>query len=533
MKKLLLTLIVSLALSVSAFAQYESHWPGFDYHAFDDQGGFVAAIKIDDVIINVTDANWDALEVAAFVGDECRGNENYLYGGYVEEYGDPFPVLDGIPIYFTTNGETVSFKMYDHLNEVEYTSCEIIYNGAPIEILTGEEHYEGWDDPENPIYLCFTSSEPTTVTLTKDIVGYGESEGGFYLIACPFNGVDPTTVEGMVDGTYDLYYFDQVGDDDGNEWMNYEAEAFNLTRGMGYLYANQEGVTLSFTGMPEEGTVEVALAYDEDAAQSLRGWNLVGNPFTVDAYLDGGMAFYVMNEAGDDVEAASGDCIAPLEGIFVTTEDDGEILTFTTDPAGGKGASLVMDVTQNRGASIDRAILRFGNDSQLPKFMLNQNHTKVYIPQNGKDYAVVSASEMGEMPVNFKAEHNGTYSLNFSKDTDFSYLHLIDNLTGNDVDLLANPSYSFDAKTTDYASRFRLVFATGNSDDNFGFFSDGNLIINNDGEATLQVVDINGRIISSENISGSCSVQLNAAAGVYMLRLVNGNNAKVQKIVVK
>jgi hypothetical protein len=38
------------------------------------------------------------------------------------------------------------------------------------------------------------------------------------------------------------------------------------------------------------------------------------------------------------------------------------------------------------------------------------------------------------------------------------YLHLIDSLTGADVDLLTEPSYTFDAKTTDDASRFRLVF---------------------------------------------------------------------------
>ncbi len=60
----------------------------------------------------------------------------------------------------------------------------------------------------------------------------------------------------------------------------------------------------------------------------------------------------------------------------------------------------------------------------------------------------------------------------------FNYLHLIDNMTGVDVDLFATPGYRFDALTTDYASRFRLVFATGNSaeSDNFAFINGaGNL----------------------------------------------------------
>ena len=108
-------------------------------------------------------------------------------------------------------------------------------------------------------------------------------------------------------------------------------------------------------------------------------------------------------------------------------------------------------------------------------------------------------------------------------------------MTGIETDLLANPSYSFDAKTTDYESRFKLVFATGNNanDDAFAFYSNGSFVINNEGEATLQVIDMNGRILKSESINGCANVDVKAAAGVYVLRLVNGNDVKVQKVVVK
>ena len=107
-------------------------------------------------------------------------------------------------------------------------------------------------------------------------------------------------------------------------------------------------------------------------------------------------------------------------------------------------------------------------------------------------------------------------------------------MNGNDVDLLANPSYSFEAKSTDYESRFKLVFATGNSnDDNFAFYSNGSFVINNEGNATLQVIDVNGRILKSESINGCANVNVNAAQGIYMLRLVNGNDVKVQKVVVR
>lgn len=184
----------------------------------------------------------------------------------------------------------------------------------------------------------------------------------------------------------------------------------------------------------------------------------------------------------------------------------------------------------------DRAIVRFDGGHQLPKFQLNKHHTKVYIPQEDKDYAIVNAENQGELPLNFKTEKNGTYTLSVNaEEVSFAYLHLIDNMNGNDVDLLATPSYSFEAKSTDYENRFKLLFVCGdaNGDNDFAFFSNGKLIINNEGNATLQIVDVMGRILKSESINGCANVNVNAAPGVYMIRLVNGENVMTQKIVVR
>ena len=142
------------------------------------------------------------------------------------------------------------------------------------------------------------------------------------------------------------------------------------------------------------------------------------------------------------------------------------------------------------------------------------------------------------MPVNFKAEKNGSYTLNVSAENmGMHYLHLIDNMTGADVDLLSDPSYSFEARTTDYASRFRLVFSANGTNDNesetFAYFNGSSWTISNVGEATLQIVDMMGRVLNSETLSGNAEISLNQVPGVYMLRLVNGNEVKTQKIVVR
>ena len=80
-----------------------------------------------------------------------------------------------------------------------------------------------------------------------------------------------------------------------------------------------------------------------------------------------------------------------------------------------------------------------------------------------------------------------------------------------------------------------MVIAVGSStgSDTFAFFSNGNWVINNEGRATLQVIDLTGRILSSEEINGSVSKAISGVAGVYMIRLINGDDVRVQKIVVK
>ena len=397
------------------------------------------------------------------------------------------------------------------------------------------------------------TSAPAPETFTKTIGAYGTH--GYYLISSPIGTVDPNNVTNMLTdpvfdeelnkyvNTYDLYRFDQAQE---LEWRNYRynnfANAFDLTVGHGYLYGNLNEVELVFTGTAynDDGKVTLTKVADEDLIPGLDfpDWNLVGNPFPTKAYIADQRSFYTMNSDGNEIIAINPEQhIEPMTGVFVVFKEgvETDAITFTTTKPTQTGESVTLDL-RNGNNVIDRAIVRFDQGQQLPKFQLNRNSTKLYIPQDGKDYAVVCSEEMGAMPVNFKAEDNGTYTLNFScKNVGFAYLHLIDNKTGNDIDLLKTPSYSFEAKTTDYESRFKLVFATGDNsnDNNFAFFSNGSFVINNEGNATLQVIDIMGRILSSETINGCTNVNVNAAPGVYMLRLVNGTDVKVQKVVVK
>ena len=529
MKKLLVFVFACLA-STAMFAQ-QTHWTMST--AASSAGTPVAStncfirgnLYIDGELSGSSD-----LEIGVFDQDEiCRGvkrgqwvagNYNWYY------YNMTCKGYDGCEYHF---------RIWDHQAGEERTDLTFDYDfegdGLDFDAFVWVSMYS-YGAAQNPIHLNFATSS-STITLTKEIIGYVDEDNprGFYLIASPMvEEITPSVENGFLTDAYDLYFFN--GSVAGEEWQNYEADAFTLTSGKGYLYASQENTTLTFYGTPYTGEGVVELEYDGNT--TFGGWNLVGNPFTDPATPD--REYYVLNPELEDVDFIVGtQAIPAMEGAFVVAEGEGENVTFIPANESKSNPSLALNLTQGRGL-VDRAVVRFSEGRMLPKFQMNPNHTKVYIPQDGTDYAVVSAPEMGEMPVNFKAETNGSYTMSFgSENVTFSYLHLIDNLTGADVDLLATPSYTFDATTTDYASRFRLVFATGgnNDGDSFAFFSNGSFVVSNEGEATLQVVDVMGRILKSENISGSASVKVDAASGVYMLRLVNGNDVKVQKVVVE
>ncbi len=419
-------------------------------------------------------------------------------------------------------------------------------------------------------------------TYRKNITGYGaenvNQSTGWHLIAPPASGslfdmgLVPMNGEEYLFNQMDLYNFKQNAE---LEWHNFKQSdgtipsagyASNIYPMEGYLYARQDQGTLEFKSnstFPATTTDQYCydeLYYYDDAA--FAGWNLIGNPFTANAYLKdaegnagNAMAYYRMNAAGDRIELAElGTPIKPCEGVFVQVTDNGDDIApvwfTTTQPQSGRGA---MDFTVSKqsstrdGASasatpIDRARISFNEGKGMGHLDLMADANRLYIPQSGKDMAVVCSEPAGEMPLNFEAAENGTYTLGISlNDTELVYCHLIDNLTGADVDLLATSTgsvaeYTFEAKTTDYRSRFKVVFVAksafeGDNANNFAFHNGSAWVINASADATVQVIDMTGRVVVSTDVARGVSTN-GIAPGVYVMRLVDGNDVKTQKIVV-
>lgn len=183
-----------------------------------------------------------------------------------------------------------------------------------------------WNDYEHRIFPMAYAAVP----------GYGNGDDKWVFISSPLRGdIVPEAIDNMLLGTnYDLYQFNQSATDE--EWQNYKTDNFNLVNGHGYVYANEVEVNVIFKGVFNEDETKV-VSLDYDAEKANPGWNLIGNPFPVDAYID--RPYYVMNEDGtsiNPVAVPASTPIPPCVGVLVKANGTGESVTFSRSVSGTK-----------------------------------------------------------------------------------------------------------------------------------------------------------------------------------------------------
>lgn len=478
-------------------------------------------------------------KITSDVDDNIQWNLVITDGGYVF-----YPAGDASKWLYCTNtnngvrvgtGDAKHFTIdsdYLYMTETSDNRYIGIYNSQDWRCYTSIN-----SNIENQTFAFYKKVYDNTSSYNTNITGCGtgtDNNDGYYLIASPVISVNPTTGN-FLTNSYDLYYFDQSSE--GSEWKNYKANSFNLYTGKGYLYANSDNVELTFTGQPYNGNGVVGLKYDNENTPYFKGWNLIGNPYSTTAYLPKEYAFYKMKEDHTELEAVTNAPISAMEGVFVKVNAVNQTVTFsTTAPAKGwtAGSKVVINVADNKGNFIDRAIVRFDEGNTLPKFMLNDKNAKVYIPREDDDYAVVISDGKDNMPVKFKPATTGKYTLTIDTEgIDMNYLHLIDRFTGEDIDLLVDNTYSFVGSQIDNDSRFILSFTAKGysvtSDEPFAYQSGTDIIVDGNGE--LQIFDVTGRKVSTMNIIGVETIH-GLAQGVYIFRVI-GETLRTQKIVVR
>ena len=279
------------------------------------------------------------------------------------------------------------------------------------------------------------------------------------------------------------------------------------------------------------------------------GCNFIGNPLSCDAFLN--RSYYVLSEESNSLIAVPNSAtrsVAPCTGIIVNSEDadDNNVLFSYMPFFQNLGYQGYIEITVAKSNApnlvLDQALLSFNAGDNLAKISLFENAPRAYFTQDNKDLAILSIDSINMQPLKFKVEENGNYTLHFEiNKPDLDYLHLIDNMTGNNIDLLTTPNYSFNATTNDYASRFKLVFDPHYGVEEyenvpFAFVSNGRIYINDVDAchgASLQIMDTMGRIVFSASDISRNVITTRLTPGVYVLRLTTKQNVKVQKIVLQ
>ena len=497
-----------------------------------------------------------------------------LYFDYEDALVIAFEAIEPQDMYFIGQGDWNDLEKWQDLDRLPTNLDNVIIAEGAICYMPASAvgHYSSLTI-EDGAQLYAPEDAEVIATVKKNIEGYDPvAMNNWYLISFPVNIEEPDFEgAGMFNnGDYDLFYFDQnyPGTLDENpangEWRNFK---WYMENGMefkapynGYLYANRQNTTLEFTGeLYTAGDISYQrIPLVDGSDENAQGVNLIGNPYTCNAEMETGSritGIYMMNDERTDVIVYDdGDfdytVVAPMTSFFAVTSANHAQGRITMSPVNledhdeyeepwiirSNVSTMSIELTAN-GVLKDRMYVKTGEGENCIKFNLSNNGSKIFVSQNDKNYAIAYAEDANVMPMCFTTKESGTYTLSFNtKNMNCGYLHLIDNATGVDIDLLQTPSYTFDSKDSNYANRFKIVFseeATNEIPDSFAFISNGELMINNNGEATLQVIDITGRILSSERIQGCYSKSLNLNAGVYMIRLINGNDVKTQKMVVE
>ena len=380
-----------------------------------------------------------------------------------------------------------------------------------------------------------------TATFKKEITAYTQAAGKdrYYLIANPTTGaINPATVEGMLANNFDLYYFDQA--QEGAEWRNYKQEVFDLENGKGYLYANSSNRTLQFSGTVPTGTT-ANITLSKSGSGDYAGFNLVGNPLSnnITSMTIGGKGcnYYKLNSLTGVFAASEADIIVG-EAFMVEAPSDEATLRLNPaakDEAGFTNEVIRLEVSNSKFTDV--AYVYFGYHLPLTKIShLNDEAPMLYIRNGNDDRAVEVYSnreEVNSINVCFEAKTMGQYTISANMvKGEIKYMHLIDRLTGEDIDMLVEDSYTFIGAPSDSNDRFMLRFTYDTAIEEVELNSvfvhqSGNEVIV-EGEGQLQVFDMMGRIVMNQRVNGTETVNgLNN--GVYVFRM----NEKAQKVVIR
>ncbi len=438
-----------------------------------------------------------------------------------------------------TQGTLTIFSDEHVTGQLQYTPYNSAYNNVDIKL---QRYIAGHNDPT------------------------GASDAGWHLFASPVDNFDwsGTAWNPATSGNKDdLFGWDEIN----YEWSNgrdWATKSFELEKG--YLVAYQNTTTQQVSGTMNVSDVSVDLTYTSGQGE---GWNLLGNPFTcaldwddftIPANVSG--TVYVYDEATQDYISWNGtegdltDGIIPVSNAFFV-KASAAVSGFTIPEAARTLGNT--DFYKSSAAGSFKAILNFKGmsnntwyshktdaspeyDEAYDAFNLHSmaKRPEIYSrSSNGDELMVNATNNVERITTGIIIYEEGQYKLTFEGIDAFEEkLFLRDLKTGEKVSLNDETVYEFAASPKDVADRFEI----GTFKDATGIeelvqkldvlYNGQELIFGQTPDiATLEVFDLSGRKIHTQQIQGQNRIALKLPNGVYIVRLYDTEgNFKSSKI---
>lgn len=374
----------------------------------------------------------------------------------------------------------------------------------------------------------------------------GDRKGGWQFISSPVEGVAVTDFA-TTTTDYDLFKYDGTQE---LQWVNIKNHGIGtdfeseFVSGRGYIVSYEAQTSADFKGILNN---DKSFSFKDikpfDTEDHYNNFYLLGNPFSFDmnwnelsTVTDVYNGYATISNIDGSYDYHTSGTIKVGDGFLVKTTGNSPVLTYGNSRNRNEKQESINVIASNIHGSDNVVIYLAGQEEEgfLKLDNLNKDITNIYIGNNGKRYGIFSFDkDVEEVKLSFEAKHTGSHIISIEPEGEFEYITLVDNFTGEEINML-NGRYEFVVYSTENSrERFSLKFgkkAEPEQDKNFVYQSGDELIIKAQG--TVQIIDVMGRIILTKEINGNGKIDIsNYDKAMYIIRCLD-DQQMTQKIII-
>ena len=381
---------------------------------------------------------------------------------------------------------------------------------------------------------------------------WGVDNTGWQIVSSPMVNA-PVTNFIESDDYYDLYKWVPENEDENgvaHPWYNHKSHSsdfLTLKEGEGYLVSYPAQVSFDNTGTLNFGNTWDFVLSTYNADNQWSYYTLLGNPFVYDIdwnsmtktnIFEGGFATV---ENGVFRYNAAG-IIPVAEGFMVKATDAAASLKYNRGAAKSTDTFRSVNIIVESNAGTDNAVVVMNNGKGGFEKLANVNDkvSLVFLTSGYDRYGIYSCPEnVNSVSVGFKAKTMSEFKMRIETVGEFDCIYLIDNSTGDKVNMLMEECYEFVGMPNGDINRFSLVFDESNetvtTGEQFAYVSDNVIIIENvKGIGEVKVIDMLGRLMLTGKVSSGDGINVESLnTGVFVIQMIDESGLKTQKVLVK